>query len=86
MGWQVHDFACHIRMDDWIEVFKGTLGMLKIILMTNCAAYKLPTVLHVPLLLNMREINHPVWRLFQHLCSLSNEEICERSLSPLARM
>jgi hypothetical protein len=34
----------------------------------------------------MREINHPVWRLFQHQCSLFNEEICERSLSSLAQV
>ena len=73
-------------MDNWEEVFTGTLRMLKIIIMTKCAAYKLPTVLNVLVLLALREVNHPIWRLYKHQCSLFNEEICERSLSPLAQV
>jgi len=73
-------------MDDWTHVFMGSMAMLKIILITNCAAYKLPTVVNFIILLHLREVNHPVWRLYQHQCSLFNEEICERSLSPLAQV
>ena len=73
-------------MDDWTHVFMGSMAMLKIILITNCSASKLPTVVNFIILLHLREVNHPVWRLYQHQCSLFNEEICERSLSPLAQV
>lgn len=65
-------------------MFTGYLSLMKIILTTNCAAYKLPTVSNFVVLMYLRRTNHPIWQLFMAQCSLFNEEICERSLSPLS--
>lgn len=82
----MHDFACYIRLNDANKTLDGVFAMMKIMLLTNCASYKLPLMLNILVLMYLRESKHPVWHLFQTECSLFNEEICERSLSSLAQV